>query len=89
MDHLARMVDPDLGFGAVAEAQMQNGLLVAPLTPAVSGNRPHRQVAGLVVVEGCDPIRALLETPLIGSGASVVGDFRKLRVKGKPVLEHA
>ena len=69
LDQLARVVDPDLRLRLGADPGVDEGLLVAPLAPAVAGGGAEREAAGLVVVERGEAVLALAEAPLLGAGA--------------------
>jgi hypothetical protein len=89
IDHLARMIDPDLRLGPVAQAQMQHRLLVAPLPPAIARDRAHREGTGLVVIERRNPLLALLVAPLVSLLAPMVSQSSEPRIDGEAVIEDA
>ena len=68
LDDLAGVVDPDLRLRVGAEAGVQQGLLVAPLAPAVAGGGAEGVGGGLVVGEGGEAVLALAEAPFLGAG---------------------
>src|SRR5688572_16455770 len=65
LNSLAGMIDPDGGFGALAEPQMQHRLLVAPFIPAVMSGGTHGELAALVMIERCKPVLALRKPPFL------------------------
>ena len=88
-DALARMVDPDLRFRPIAEAQMQHRLLVAPLARPVGGDGAHRVVPRLVVIERGDAVLALAKAPFQSAIAIPAGELRQAGIDAQSVIANA
>ena len=69
LHQLARVVDPDLRLRLGADPGVDQGLLVAPLRPAVARGGAEREAAGLVVIERREAVLALAEAPFLRAGA--------------------